>query len=136
MSEVKIYSSNVVMVEGSADELVPNAASAAGMHGFAIMVPPGEGSDWLLDMVWRITIAYAGLRRLLMNRSTVLKMVEAVMSANAAERKAARRNAIQNQSPERPESSRQTRTKVRIKQAVTPGPVRQAKSKGSARKKS
>lgn len=135
MSQVKIYSRNVVLVEGNADELVPHTESAVGMHGYAIMVPPGEGSEWLLDMVWRITIAYAGLRSLLMRRSTVRKMVEAVMSANAAERKSARRKAIQSRSPERPESSPRTRTKVRIKQAVTPGPLRQARSKGSARKK-
>ena len=134
MSEVKIYSRNVVLVEGSADELVPNAESAAGMHGFAIMVPPGEGSEWLLDLLWRITIAYAGLRRLLMNRATVLKMVEAVMSANAAERKSARRKAFQNRSPECPECSQRTRTKVQIKRTATPRPVREARSKGSARK--
>ena len=33
MSEVKIYSRNVVLVEGSADELVPNTESAVGMRG-------------------------------------------------------------------------------------------------------
>ena len=75
-----IYSPKVVLVEGKADEFVPNTQSAVGMHGLAIMVAPGERGDWLLDMVWRITTAYAGMPSLLYSRANVRKMVEAVMS--------------------------------------------------------
>ena len=81
MSTTKIHSPRAILVERDAAEFVPNAESAAGMHGFAIIVPPGEVSEWLLDMFWRITIAYAGLPSLLMNQATVRKMVEAVMGA-------------------------------------------------------
>ena len=55
-----IHSQNVILVEGDADEIVPNAKLATDMHGFVIMVPPGEGGERLLDMLWRITMAYAG----------------------------------------------------------------------------
>lgn len=80
MAVIKINSPKVIMVEGEADEFVPNAEPAIGMHGFAIMVPPGEKDGWLLDMLWRVTIAYAGLPSLLRSRSNVRKMVEAVMN--------------------------------------------------------
>jgi len=75
-----IHSANVVLVEGNADEFVPNVEAATGMHGFAIMVPASEGENWLLDMLWRVTIAYAGFPSLLRSRSKVQKMVEAVMN--------------------------------------------------------
>lgn len=75
-----IHSQKVVLVEGKAEEFVPKVESAGGMHGFAIMVPPGEGGDRLLDMMWRITMAYAGIPSLLYSRANVRKMVEAVMS--------------------------------------------------------
>jgi hypothetical protein len=63
------------------------------MHGFVIMVPPGEGGERLLDMLWRITMAYAGMPRLLRGRATVSKMVEAVWSKESREPKPARRPA-------------------------------------------
>ena len=52
-------------MEGDADEIVPNAKLAADMHGFVIMVPPGDGGERLLDMLWRITMAYAAKPRLI-----------------------------------------------------------------------
>lgn len=75
-----IHSSRVVLIEGKSDELLPNTESAVGMHGLAIMVPPGAGGDWLLDIVWRIAMAYAAMPSLLYSRANVRTMVEAVMS--------------------------------------------------------
>ena len=80
MSGGKIHSSNVILFEGNADEFVPNAKLAKGMHGFVIMVPAEEGDNWLLDMLWRITMAYAAMPSLLYSRAKVRTMVEAVMS--------------------------------------------------------
>lgn len=91
MSAIKIHSPRVILVEGAAEEFVPNVEPAADMHGFAIMVPPGEGSEWLLDMLWRITMAYAGMPSLLTSRANVRKMIEAVMSRESRELKPARR---------------------------------------------
>ena len=93
MSAIKIHSPRVILVEGSADEFVPRAEPAADMHGFAIMVPPGEGGERLLDMLRRITMAYAGMPRLLMRQANVRKMVEAVMSKESREPKPVRRPA-------------------------------------------
>jgi hypothetical protein len=45
-----IHSERVILVEGNAGEIVPNAKLAADMHGFVITVPPGEEGDRLLDM--------------------------------------------------------------------------------------
>ncbi len=88
-----IHSERVTLVEGNADEIVPNAKLAADMHGFVIMVPPGEGGERLLDMLWRITMAYAGMPRMLSSRTTVRKMVEAVWSKESRRDKPARRPA-------------------------------------------
>lgn len=85
-----INSQSVILVEGDADEIAPNAKRAVDMHGFVIMVPPGEGGERLLDMLWRITMAYAGMPRLLRDRTTVRKMVEAVWSKESREPKPAR----------------------------------------------
>ena len=87
MAVIKIHGQRVILVEGYADEFVPNVESAIGMQGFAITVPPGERGEWLLDMLWRITMAYAGMPRLLTSRATVRKMVEAVMSKECREHK-------------------------------------------------
>lgn len=89
----RIHSDRVILLEGNANEIVPNAKLAANMHGFVIMVPPGEGGERLLDMLWRITMAYAGLPRLLASRATVRKMVEAVWSKESREPKPASRPA-------------------------------------------
>jgi hypothetical protein len=86
-----IHSQRVILLEGNADEIAPNAKLAADMHGFVIMVPPGEGGERLLDMLWRITMAYAGMPSLLASRTTVRKMVEAVWSKESREDKPARR---------------------------------------------
>jgi hypothetical protein len=75
-----IYSPKATLVEGSAAEFVPSLERATGMHGFAIMVPADEKDGWLLDMLWRVTMAYVGLPSLLRSQSNVRKMVEAVMS--------------------------------------------------------
>jgi hypothetical protein len=80
-----IHSERAILIEGNADEIVPNAKLAADMHGFVIMVPPGEGSEWFLDMLWRITMLYAGRPNWLKSRSRVAKMVEAVMSKKSRE---------------------------------------------------
>lgn len=86
-----IHSQSVILVEGDADEIVPDAKLAADMHGFVIMVPPGEGGEQLLDMLWRITMLYAFMPRMLASRATVRKMVEAVWSKETREDKPARR---------------------------------------------
>jgi hypothetical protein len=86
-----IQSQQVVLVEGDANVIAPNAKLAADMHGYVIMVPPGEGGERLLDMLWRITMAYAGMPRLLRGRATVSKMVEAVWSNERREPKPAPR---------------------------------------------
>jgi hypothetical protein len=86
-----IQSQSVILVEGDADEIAPNAKLAADMHGFVIMVPPGEGGERLLDMLWRITMAYAGMPSMLRGRKTVSKMVEAVWSNERREDKPPRR---------------------------------------------
>jgi hypothetical protein len=49
------------------------------MHGVAIMVPPGESGERLIDMMWRIAMVYAGMPSLLYRPSKVQKMVEAIM---------------------------------------------------------
>jgi len=85
-----IHSERAILIEGNADEIVPNAKLAADMHGFVIMVPPGEGSEWFLDMLWRITMLYAGRPSWLRSRSRVAKMVEAVMSKESREQSSAR----------------------------------------------
>lgn len=80
MAEIKIRSKKVIMVEGRADEFAPDVEMATGMCGFAILVPSGVDDNWLLDMIWRITVAYAGRPSLLFSRANVRTMVEAVMS--------------------------------------------------------
>jgi len=75
-----IHSPKVILIEGDADEFIPNIERATGMHGFAIVVPPDQKDGWLLDMLWRITMAYAAMPSLLYSRAKVRKMVEAVMS--------------------------------------------------------
>jgi len=80
-----INSHRAALIEGDADEIVPDARLAADMHGFVIMVPPGEEGERLLDMLWRITMAYAGKPSMLRSRTTVRKMVEAVWSKESRE---------------------------------------------------
>jgi hypothetical protein len=75
-----IHSAKVILVEGDADDFIPYVESATGTHGFVIMVPVVEKDGWLLDMLWRVTMAYAGLPSLVRSRSNVQKMVEAVMN--------------------------------------------------------
>lgn len=86
-----IHSERVILIEGDADEIVPNAKLAADMHGFVIVVPPGEAGERMLDMLWRITMSYAGMPRMLASRTTVRKMVEAVWSKEIREDKPVRR---------------------------------------------
>jgi hypothetical protein len=63
-----IQSERVILIESNAGEIVPQAKLATDMHGFVIMVPPGQGGELLLDMLWRITMAYAGKPRMLSSR--------------------------------------------------------------------
>ncbi len=86
-----IHSERVILFEGNADEIAPNAKLAADMHGFVIMVPAGEEGERLLDMLWRITMAYAGMSSMLRSRTTIRKMVEAVWGKESREPKPARR---------------------------------------------
>jgi hypothetical protein len=88
-----IHSERVILIEGDADEIVPNAQLAADMHGFVIMVPPGERSEWFLDMLWRVTMLYAGMPSWLRSRARVTKMIEAVMSKESRESGPTRRQA-------------------------------------------
>lgn len=80
-----IQSERVILIEGNADDIVPKAKLADDMHGFVVMVPPGEGREWFLDLLWRITMLYAGRPSWLRSRSRVAKMVEAVMSKQSRE---------------------------------------------------
>lgn len=106
MSVVKIDSERAILVEGGADEFAPKLKEAAGMRGFAIMVPHGEDYHWFLDLLWRVTAAYAGMPRLIMNRKTVTQMVEAVMSTAKCERKSARNRARRSGPAGRPKRDR------------------------------
>jgi hypothetical protein len=76
---IKIHSSRVILAEGAAEDFVPGAEEAAGMHGVVIMVPDGESGEQLIDMLWRIALVYAGLPSLLYSRAKVQKMVDAIM---------------------------------------------------------
>ncbi len=89
----RVISERVILVEGDADEIVPNAKLAADMHGFVIMVPPGEGGEKLLDMLWRITMLYAEFPRMLRSRATVRKMVEAIWGKESRKDKPGSRHA-------------------------------------------
>jgi len=95
-----IHSQRVILIEGDADEIVPNSQFEADMHGFVIMVPPGEEGERLLDMLWRITMAYAAKPSMLASRTTVRKMAEAVWSKESREPKLARRPARKNGRPD------------------------------------
>jgi len=88
-----IHSERVILIEGSAGAIAPNATMAADTHGFAIMVPPGEESEWFLDLLWRITMLYSGKPSWLKSRAKISKMVEAVMSQESREPRPARRQA-------------------------------------------
>jgi hypothetical protein len=88
-----IHSERVILLEGNADEIVPNAKLAADLHGFVIMAPPGERSEWFLDMLWRITMLYAGMPSWLRSRARITRMVEAVMSKESREPTSASRQA-------------------------------------------
>lgn len=52
-----IHSKRAILLEGNADDIVPDGELATDMHGFVIMVPPGDEGERLLDMLWRITMA-------------------------------------------------------------------------------
>ena len=93
MSAIKIRSERVILVEGNADEFVSGGRFSAGMHGFMIVVPSGEGGERFLDLLWRIAMIYAGMPSLLRSRATVRKMVEAVMGKVSRESNPARSRA-------------------------------------------
>jgi hypothetical protein len=93
------------------------------MHGFAIVFPPGEEGERVLDMLWRITMAYAAKPSLLRSRATVRKMVEAVMSKESRKPKPARSPerkgglagvpAAKTESPLAPSGGRKAKTRKR-----------------------
>jgi hypothetical protein len=90
MSDGRIDGKRVVMVEGDAGEFIPNKERAAGMHGFVVVVPPGEAGERFLDLVWRFTMVYEIMPSWLSRRVKVTKMVEAVMGKENREQKPAR----------------------------------------------
>jgi len=49
------------------------------MGGYAIVVPPGPEGEKFLDLLWRITMVYAGRPSWLRSRARVSKMIEAVI---------------------------------------------------------
>jgi hypothetical protein len=118
-----IYSGRVTLVEGNVDELVSIGHLAKDMHGFTIVFPPGEEAEWVLDMLWRITMVYAAKPSLLRRRATVRKMVEAVMSKESRKPKPARGpvhksglagvTAAKTESPLAPSQRRKARTRKR-----------------------
>lgn len=91
MSEIRLDTPNVFLIEGHAHELVPNAESAIGMHGFVIMVPPGDDHEWFLDLLWRVTVAYDCMPNMLASRTMVRNVVETVMSSERRERELVQR---------------------------------------------
>ena len=116
-----IHSSKVTLIEGNVDELVSVAHLAKDMHGFAIVFPPGEEGELVLDMLWRITMAYAAKPSLLRRRATVRKIVEAVMSNESRKPKPAR-------SPER-KSGLAGATATKAELPLAPSGVRKAKTR-------
>lgn len=70
-----IHSQSVILVERDANEIVPNAKLAADMHGFFIVVPPCEGGERFLNLVWRFTMLYAATPGWLSWRAKVPKML-------------------------------------------------------------
>jgi len=86
----RIYSARVTLVEGNVDELLSSAHLANDMHGFTIVFPRGEEAEWMLVMLWRITMVHAAKPSLLRRRATVRKMVEEVMSKESRKPKSAR----------------------------------------------
>jgi len=74
-----IYDRKVILLEGDAREVAPGIERVADMHGFVVMVPPSDDDNWLLDLLFRVTMAYAAMPSLLRSRSKVQKMVEAIM---------------------------------------------------------
>ena len=74
-----IYGRKVILLEGDAREVAPNIERVADMHGFVVMVPPSDDDNWLPDLLFRVTMAYAAMPSLLRSRSKVQKMVEAIM---------------------------------------------------------
>ena len=85
-----IHSESVILVEGDAGEFVPKEKSAARMHGFVVVVPPGDAGEQFLDLVWRFTMLYAAMPGWLSRRAKVAKMIEAVMSKESRDQKPAR----------------------------------------------
>ena len=113
MSEERIHSNRVIMVEGDAGEFIPNNESAAGMHGFVVVVPPGEAEERFLDLVWRFTMVYAFMPSWLSRRAKVAKMVEAVMGKERRRQK-----------PTRPPASKSgPANRTQPHRSALPGPV-------------
>lgn len=121
MSEIKLDSPSAFMVEGDADEFVPNARSA-GMHGFVIVVPPGKGGERFLDLLYRITMIYAFMPRLLKRRAKVSRMVEAVMSSGSSrDFEPALRAARENETAEQSRPDRQGPARALSSPPLVPG---------------
>lgn len=120
MSEGRIHSNRVIMVEGDAGEFIPNNESAAGMHGFVVVVPPGEAEERFLDLVWRFTMVYAFMPSWLSRRAKVSKMVEAVMGKERREQKSARPPASKSGSANRTQRNRSASPSPLVVQSSAP----------------
>ena len=123
MSAIKIESQRVILTEGDAKELAPDAKVVAGMHGFVIMVPSDESNEWFLDLLWRITMLYAGRPSWLRSRAKMGRMIEAVMSKETRNPKSTRRPVRKSERTDRARRDRLTLSNAPA------GPARSPKSK-------
>ena len=130
MSEGRIHSNRVIMVEGDAGEFIPNEESAAGMHGFVVVVPPGEAEERFLDLMWRFAMLYAGMPGWLSRRAKMAKMVEAVMGKERRQQKPARSSAFKGGPANRTQRNRSASPSSLVVQSSAP----KSKSKGAAGK--
>ena len=145
MSAPKIHSQRAILVEGDASELVPSYESAVGMHGLAIMVPPGEAGERFLDLVWRITILYGSKPNWLRSRAMMAKLVDAVMSKESRVPKPVRGLGRKKQMPklaelEQPASARPLScpvlaSDIKLHGAIASSPVLKHGSKVKTRRK-
>lgn len=110
MSAGDIHSARVILLEGDADLLVRNAKAVAGMRGFMIMVPHGDDHEWFLDLLWRMTMVYAGKPSWLKSRAKMSRMVEAVMCKESRKPKPASHPALESGLATRPQRNRQARS--------------------------
>lgn len=128
MSEGRIHSDKVIMIEGDAGKFVHKEKSAAGRHGFVVLVPPGDAGERFLDLVWRFTMLYAAMPVWLSRRAKVAKMIEAVMGKTSREQKPAHPPANKSGPANRTQRNRSVLPSPYVVQSS----ARKSKSKGTA----